>query len=120
MTRQELTERLRRSRGMSDYENQTGDREAVAALDALYAEIDALRAELRRCVEHLRSSVADEEARQREIDALRRLPVIRTCGGCRWCHPTEVCAHARAHIEQEIDGSDRTPPEWCPLRGGAK
>jgi hypothetical protein len=52
-----------------------------------------------------------------EIDALRRLPVIAMCGDCRWCHPTEVCTHERAHIEQEIDGSDRTPPSWCPLRG---
>ena len=52
-----------------------------------------------------------------EIDALRRLSVIETCGECRWCHPSEVCTHERAHIEYEIDGSDRTPPEWCPLRG---
>lgn len=60
-----------------------------------------------------------EELRKVEEEnaALRRLSVIRTCGECRWCHPSEVCAHARAHIEQEIDGSDRTPPEWCPLRG---
>ena len=90
MTRQELTDRLRRSRGMSDYENQTGDREAVAALDALYA----------------------------EIDALRRLSVIATCDDCRWCHSTEVCTYERAYIEQEIDGSDKMPPEWCLLRNG--
>lgn len=64
--------------------------------------------------------VPDMAALIAEIDALRRLPVIATCGECRWCHPSEVCTHERAHIEQEIDGSDRTPPEWCPLRGGAK
>ena len=53
-----------------------------------------------------------------ERDALHRLPVIATCGDCRWCHlNTESCSHERAHIEDEIDGSDRTPPEWCPLRG---
>lgn len=92
MTRQELTERLRRSRGMSDYENQTGDREAVAALDALYA----------------------------EIDALRKLPVIRTCGECRWYSIVghdDLCKHNGT--SSRID-SREAPPEWCPLRGGAK
>lgn len=64
----------------------------------------------------LRSLCAQRAELLDAIDALRRLPVIRTCGECRWCHPTDVCAHARAHIEQEIDGCALPPPEWCPLR----
>lgn len=71
---------------------------------------DKILAEKRETIERL----------TREVETLRKLPVIATCGDCRWCHPTEVCAHERAHIEHEIDGSDRTPPEWCPLRGGAR
>lgn len=53
-----------------------------------------------------------------EIDRLRALPVIQTCGECRWCHETEVCMHSRAHAEYEIDGCAMPPPSWCPLRGG--
>ena len=43
--------------------------------------------------------------------------VIATCGECRWCHPSETCAHPKAHAEMEIDGCACAPPEWCPLRG---
>ncbi len=93
MTRQELTERLRRSRGMSDYENQTGDREAVAALDALYA----------------------------EIDALRKLPVIVTCGDCRHVstdHENPTCGHPKsAGAGDEIVSVYESPMTDCPLRG---
>ena len=116
MTRQELTERLRRSRGMSDYEHQADDREAVAALDALRAELD-------RCVEHLRSSVADEEARQREIDALRCLPVITMCGDCGHLgggYPDATCTHIDAGADEPPTVEHEAPPEWCPLRGGQR
>ncbi len=52
-----------------------------------------------------------------EILRLRTLPVIATCGECRWCHPSEVCMHPKAHAEMEIDGCACTPPAWCPMRG---
>lgn len=45
------------------------------------------------------------------------LPVLRTCGECRWCHPSEVCMHPKAHAEHEIDGCALPPPSWCPYRG---
>lgn len=54
---------------------------------------------------------------KRLADAVRALPVIATCGECRWCHATEVCMHPRAHAEREIDGCAMPPPSWCPLRG---
>ena len=92
MTRQELTERLRRSRGMSDYEHQADDREAVAALDALYA----------------------------EIDALRSLPVIRTCEDCSHAYPSSehwACGHPYSPgAGDEIVRIDAAPPTDCPLR----
>lgn len=53
-----------------------------------------------------------------EIVRLHSLPVLRTCGECRWCHPSEVCMHPKAHAENEIDGCALPPPSWCPLRGG--
>lgn len=55
----------------------------------------------------------------REVQRLRALPVLATCGECRWCHESAggTCMHDRAHIEHEIDGADRPPPTWCPLRG---
>lgn len=53
-------------------------------------------------------------------DAVLRLPVIPTCGEYRWCHPSEVCTHPKAHAEHEIDGCAMPPPSWCPMRGGAR
>lgn len=69
----------------------------------------------RACVREVR---AELDRLRAELDRLRRLPVIATCGECRWCHATEVCMHPRAHREDEIDGCGMPPPEWCPLRGG--
>ena len=31
-----------------------------------------------------------------------RLPVIQSCGECRWCHETGVCMHDRAHHAERI------------------
>jgi hypothetical protein len=64
------------------------------------------------------------DSRRDEVRALaaevRALPVLRTCGECRWCHPSEVCTHPKAHTEHEIDGCALPPPSWCPLRGGKR
>lgn len=64
-----------------------------------------------------------------EIDRLRALPVLRTCGECRF-HSSSVtamagpfhnvvggdyCSHERAKGD-DCD-PDALPPEWCPLRG---
>lgn len=94
------------------------------ALVVSVAEIDALRAELDRCTEHLRSSVEDEEALVGEIDTLHRLPVIPTCGDC--AHAEDDCTQAErvcTHPDAVPQGSvwrDEAPPDWCPLRGGAR
>ena len=63
-----------------------------------------------------------------EIDALRRLPVIATCGDCthpgfrmeRTVDDQEVCTHAdapRPGNELFADDASGPPPAWCPLRG---
>lgn len=55
-----------------------------------------------------------------EIDRLRALPVIATCGECGWhvdslgardCGYPGMCG-AVGSVE-----SDPAPPAWCPLRG---
>lgn len=61
-----------------------------------------------------------------EIDRLRALPVLRTCGECRWCEPVSVppqpsCQHPRTLSAHSIGympvNVDAAPPSWCPLRG---
>lgn len=113
MTRQELTERLRRSRGMSDYENQTGDREAVAALDALYAEkqqLEAVVVELtarwqesqNRCASIL-AAVEDRDARLRSKIA-SWVRVTPRAGGVRISiRSSQDLARVADAIEQKED-----------------
>lgn len=52
-----------------------------------------------------------------EIVRLRALPVIATCGDCRWLSLVGrdcVCTHlGRAAMTKQ----DETPPTWCPKRG---
>lgn len=60
------------------------------------------------------------------IDALRRLPVIATCGDCGWHRPSntrkapDLCAHrgypGLAHALPPL-GPSGAPPDECPLRG---
>lgn len=59
-----------------------------------------------------------------EVDRLRRLPVVATCGECVWHRVTRVfadrvdyCGNPSAH-NGDVGGADTEPPEWCPLRGG--
>ena len=99
-------------------------RETVERTREDVAEILRLRGHLDTIAESMGCQPDDDEdlveavrLLVQERDTLRRLPVIATCGECRWCHPTEVCAHERAHIEYEIDGCTLPPPDWCPLRG---
>lgn len=53
-----------------------------------------------------------------EIDRLRALPVLRTCGECAHCvtdlHVGEWCDRDEQQRDTE---SESPPPEWCPLRG---
>lgn len=65
-----------------------------------------------------------------EIDRLRALPVLATCGACGWCGPTSggwSCDHPAsiAAVQRTIPGCpqgghvehDAPPPADCPLRG---
>lgn len=61
-----------------------------------------------------------------ETDRLRALPVLRTCGDCRWCEPVSwppspSCQHPRTLAAHQIGympvNVDATPPATCPLRG---
>ncbi len=57
-----------------------------------------------------------------EIDRLRMLPVLSTCGDCGWlssamerAHP--VCDHPLSLDKRTARGRDASPATWCPLRG---
>lgn len=60
-----------------------------------------------------------------ELDALRRLPVISSCGGCTHCVDVseyhEPCAwhchHPLRTVEVGVVDGELPPPDWCPLRG---
>jgi len=61
---------------------------------------------------------------RREVDridgALRALPVIESCQDCPACDGL-YCQHKRApseHAEWPI--AEGPPPDWCPLRKGAR
>lgn len=59
---------------------------------------------------------------RREIDRLRALPVLPTCGECRHIWGEGAAGHTCTH-ERGNEGpvSPRAaPPSWCPLRGGAR
>lgn len=52
-------------------------------------------------------------------DAVRALPVIVTCGECRWCSgsmPLRVTWCRRDEERRDVDSGD-APPSWCPMRG---
>lgn len=55
-----------------------------------------------------------------EVDRLRALPVLRTCGECRdiWGEGSagHVCNHERGNKGPVSPRS--APPSWCPRRGG--
>lgn len=68
----------------------------------------------------------DLHALRAEIGRLRALPVLRTCGECRWCEPVSVppspsCQHPRTLATHSIGympvDVDAAPPSWCPQRG---
>ena len=94
------------------------ERGARWALDACYAAI------MRDWAPPI-SPAGDQRARDAvricdESRARTRAPADRvseTCGECRWCHPSEVCMHPKAHAEHEIDGCALPPPSWCPRQG---
>lgn len=89
----------------------------TAPLDLTTAREEAIRDAAERGV-YVQLARDDVPVLLREIDRLRALPVLRTCGECRWCHPSEACTHPKAHAEHEIDGCALPPPSWCPQRGG--
>jgi hypothetical protein len=56
-----------------------------------------------------------------EIDALRSLPVIRTCEDCAWGTVCSVPGTRRCYHPTQLSEAPQVtgaPPEWCPLRGG--
>lgn len=60
----------------------------------------------------------DQEALLAEIDRLRALPVLRTCGECAHCvtdlHVGEWCDRDEHQRDTE---KESPPPSWCPLGG---
>lgn len=55
-------------------------------------------------------------------DAVRALPVLRTCGPCRhWrkVYDSEAVRCEAVSPHMLIDVID-APPSWCPLRGGER
>ena len=55
-----------------------------------------------------------------EIDALRKLPVIRTCEDCAWGTVCSVPGTRRCYHPTQLSEAPQVtgaPPEWCPLRG---
>ena len=68
------------------------------------------------------STTASEHDRRillAEVDELRRLPVIATCGDCahRRGSSYSECAHPGATGPVHVTQRDAEPPTWCPLRG---
>jgi hypothetical protein len=57
-----------------------------------------------------------------EIDALRKLPVIETCGDCAYQRYAR-CNHVESPNPSPVFTAKmaKSPAfEWCPLRGGAQ
>lgn len=57
----------------------------------------------------------------REVEALRKLPVIRTCEDCAWGTVCSVPGTRRCYHPTQLSEAPQVtgaPPEWCPLRGG--
>lgn len=53
-----------------------------------------------------------------EVDRLRALPVVTTCGACGWWETDATCNHPSAPEQDEpCVYPNTTPPAWCPLRG---
>ena len=58
-----------------------------------------------------------------EIDRLRSLPVIATCGACPAFAVSELSGEECGHMSLDLGTLHRVdaakaPPSWCPLRGG--
>lgn len=72
---------------------------------------DKILAEKRETIERL----------TREVEALRKLPVIRLCEDCAYQQYAR-CDHVDGPSPSPVftaKMAKSTPPEWCPLRGGA-
>lgn len=66
------------------------------------------------------AAMADAADLLAEIDRLRRLPVIATCGECGWHRDLlggRDCTHERGRGVIGAVAWNPEPPEWCPLRG---
>lgn len=67
----------------------------------------------------VRDRELERDKARKEVDALRSLPVLRTCGGCSE-HGLDHAGEGRCYHDA-IDGTlvdlDAAPPDWCPLRG---
>ena len=95
----------------------------TAAIDLL-DEIDRLRGDFRaESLARSRTVGALADARE-EIDRLRRLPVIATCGECGYESLTSDADGYEASVctkswprQWLLVRADKEPPEWCPLRG---
>lgn len=96
----------------------------ATALREVRAEIDLLRSYFREeSLARSRTVGALADARE-EIDRLRRLPVIATCGECGYesltsdadGYEASVCTKSGPR-QWSLVRADKEPPTWCPLRG---
>lgn len=74
------------------------------ALARQYAEQEA---DTSTCRQLLRAALA-------EVDRLRRLPVLASCGDCR--HFRDDTTDSCALEARDLPGDD-VVPDWCPFRG---
>ncbi len=65
----------------------------------------------------------DREELIAEIDRLRALPVLRTCGECGW-HLDDRggrdCVYPGRRWVVGAPDNSVPPPSWCPFRGGER
>lgn len=86
--------------------------EAVRRCGALLVAGDAERERLTRQRDAAEEALAAAHPMLAEVERLRSLPVIETCGDCGY-EGQEWCGAADRETSPTA-----TPPSWCPLRGG--
>lgn len=78
----------------------------------------------RELLDRVRAVVEERDALRADVERLRALPVIATCGACGYESPSadaagdvcNVCTHSGPNQWQPVR-VDKAPPTWCQLRG---
>ena len=83
--------------------------------------VDSLIAAVAGVLHELAKARNDAAVDATEIERLRALPVLRTCGDCVHCViDTSVGEWCDADDRNRDTEHEAPPPSWCPLRGGAR